>query len=102
MKIGGWEIYLGFLYFRLPEDWEDLDEAFMRARPSWNNLGLHMWHGNTDEGHMLEIRLSRKYGARVSYSHLPAFWFAATCKCDDCRLLRRKLRAKRGTSERLA
>ena len=42
MKIGNWEIGMGFLYYRLPEDWEDLDEAFKRARPVWNTVGVHL------------------------------------------------------------
>jgi hypothetical protein len=95
MKIGSWEIYIGFPYFRLPEDWEGLDEAFKRGRPSWKTMGVHLWHESTDEGRMLEISLSRKNGARVSYSHLPAFWIAMTCNCDECRHLRRKLKTMR-------
>ncbi|MGP8071169.1 MAG: hypothetical protein ACLP5V_14890 [Candidatus Bathyarchaeia archaeon] len=94
MKIGNWDIYIGFLYFRLPADWRDLDEAFERGRPSWNMIGVHLWHDSTDEVRMLEIHLSRKYGARVTYSHLPAFWIAMACNCDECKRLRRKKKLK--------
>jgi len=94
MKLGSWEIDIGFVYHRLPEDWKDLDDAFKRSRPSWNEFGLHIWHDKTDEGYMLEIRFSRNHGARVSYSHLPAYWFTESCNCDECKSLRKKPRTK--------
>ena len=56
-KIGNWEVDLGFVYHTLPEEWDNLDEAFKRARPVWNMVGVHLWHEITDEGFMLEIRL---------------------------------------------
>lgn len=100
MKVGNWDIHIGFLYYRLPEDWDDLDEAFKRSRPSWNDFGIHLWHESTDEGYMLEVKLSRRYGARTSYRHLPAYWVAMACDCNDCRLLRRKLKIKRKGNKR--
>jgi hypothetical protein len=74
MKLGNWDIYVGFLYHRLPEDWHDLDEALRRSRPLWNSIGIHLWHDATDEAYMLELRLNRNGGARLSFSHLPAYW----------------------------
>jgi len=96
MKIGSWDIYIGFLYSSLPADWKDLelDDVFKRGRPAWHIIGVHLWQDNTDEGHMLEIHLSRKNGARVSYRHLPAFWIAMTCNCDECKRVRKKRKLK--------
>lgn len=42
MKVGRWEITVGFSYYRLPEDWEDLNEAFKRSRPSWSVVRAHL------------------------------------------------------------
>jgi len=95
MKIGDWEICVGFPYFGLSQDWEELDEAFKKGRPAWNTMSVHVWHESTDEARMLEISLSRKYGARASYSHLPAFWIAMTCNCDECKVVRRKRKLNR-------
>ena len=96
MKIGSWDIYIGFLYSRLPADWKDLelDEVFKRGRPALHTIGVHLWHDSTDEALMLELNLSRKYGAQVSYRHLPAFWIAMACNCDECKRLRRKRKLK--------
>jgi len=74
MKLGNWEIYLGSLYHNLPDDWEDLDEAFKRSRPVWSVIGVYLWHEPTDEGHMLEIRFNRKGDTlrmKPEYTHIP-------------------------------
>lgn len=91
MKLGGWEIYVGFPYRRLPEDWDDFDVAMKKARPAWSGIGLHLWHDGTDEVYMFEIWLSRNYGARAHYSHFAPNWMVMKCDCDECRLRRRKL-----------
>jgi nitrate reductase alpha subunit len=98
MRIGSWDIYVGFLHYRLPEEWEDLEEAFKRARPSWDVVGIHMWHEVTDEGHMLEVRFQREHTrVRLSahYSHLTAYWFVEACNCRDCKALKRRLRSSK-------
>lgn len=91
MRIAGWDIYAGFPYRRLLEDWEDFDEAMKRARPSWDVIGIHMWHEITDEAHMLEVRFVRKHlrlRASPKYTHLPAYWVVDTCNCSDCKALK--------------
>ncbi|MGA2462632.1 MAG: hypothetical protein ABSF82_14535 [Candidatus Bathyarchaeia archaeon] len=100
MKLGSWEIDIGFLYHRLPEDWDNLDLAFNQSRPVWNNVGIHLWHESTDEAYMLEIRLSRSYGARASYSHMPPYWITTICGCVDCKQKRRKLGLERKSINR--
>ncbi len=98
MRVGNWDIYAGFLYYRLPEEWEDLDEAFERSRPCWNFMGVHLWHEITDEGHLLEIRFHRKkltLRAKTEYTYLPAYWFVMSCGCSECRSLRKKLKLRK-------
>ena len=97
MKIGNWEIYIGFLYYELPWEWDNFDEALKRSRPVLNVIGIHLWNGKTDEGHMVEIRFRRKERAlcaRLESSHLPAYWMVEICDCSDCRKVRKKLRQK--------
>ncbi len=101
MKLGRWEIYLWFLYYRMPEDWDDLDVAMKESRPYWNNIGIHLSYERTDEWYMLEIRFSWKYGARAYYAHFPAYWLITTCDCDECRRERRRIRIEWTSNNRL-
>ncbi len=76
VELGSWEIDMGFVYYALPEHCSDFDDVISRLGALWNWFGLHMWHDRTDEGHVLGIDFSRTHGARLSYSHIPAYWFA--------------------------
>ena len=100
MKLGSWELDIGFLYHRLPGDWDDFDVAMKESRPYWNNIGLHLSYERTDEWYMLEIRLGWKDGARAYYSHYPPYWLITTCDCDECQQERRKLGIKRKSNTR--
>jgi hypothetical protein len=78
MRIGNWEIYVGFPYSALSEKWDDLDDSLRRAQRIFSTIGIHLWHDQTDEGYMLEISFHRKkysLPAEIDYAHVPAYWF---------------------------
>ena len=97
MKLGSWELDIGFPYHSLPGDGVDFDLAMKKSRPYWNNIGIHLSHERTNEWYMLEVRLSWKYGAQAYYSHYPPYWLIMACNHDECQQEKRRIKRKNNT-----